>query len=105
MRTSPVVLLLLAAGCTKPAAVAAPAQVPAPVPAAVTCGDAGVLLRGTVDDQRQAGPAKEAVIARTCKYEQWPAEVLQCVGEQAEAKPCLDKLAPVQRTAYDEALA
>ena len=108
MRTSPVVLLLLAAGCTKPATVAAPAArppAPAPGPAAVTCGDAGVLLRGTVDDQRQAGPAKEAVIARTCKYEQWPAEVLQCVGEQAEAKPCLDKLAPVQRTAYDEALA
>jgi hypothetical protein len=109
MRTPPGVLLLLAAGCAKPATVAGPAAPPppaaVPVPAAVTCGDAGVLLRGTVDDQKQAGPAKEAAIARTCKYERWPLEVLQCVGEKPEAKPCLDQLAPAQRTAYDEALA
>jgi hypothetical protein len=108
MRTPPVVLLLVAAGCTKPATVAAPVApppAPAPVPAAVTCGDAGVLLRGSVDDQRQAGPAKEAAIARTCKYEQWPAEVLACVGEKPDAKPCLEKLTPAQRTAYDQALA
>jgi len=108
MRTSPVVLLLLAAGCAKPAPVAAPKPAappaPAPPPAAVTCGDAGVLLRGTVDDQKQAGPAKEAAIARTCKAEKWSAEILACVGEQPAARPCLDKLAPAQRTAYDQAL-
>ncbi|HWO21988.1 MAG TPA: hypothetical protein VNO30_24670 [Kofleriaceae bacterium] len=108
MRALPVVLLLLAAGCTRPAPVAAPAAppapAPAPAPAAVTCGDAGVLLRGTVDDQRQAGPAKEAAIARTCKYEQWSAELLQCVGGEVDAKACLDKLTPEQRTAYDQEL-
>ncbi len=109
MRTPPVVLLLLVAGCTKPAPVApaapaAPAPAPAPKPAAVTCADAGVLLRGTVDDQKQAGPAKEAAIARTCRAEKWPAEVLGCVGDKPLARPCLDKLTPPQRTAYDEAL-
>ena len=109
MRTSPVVLLLLAAGCTKPATVAAPAApplqaAPAPAPAPVTCGDAGVLLRGNVDDQKQAGPAKEAAIARTCRLEKWAAEVLACVGEKPAAKPCLDKLTPAQRSAYDQGL-
>ena len=107
MRT-PVVLLLLAAGCTKPAPVVAPAApppAPAPKPVAVTCGDAGVLLRGTVDDQKQAGPAKEAAIARTCKYEKWSAEILACVGEKPAAKPCLDKLTSSQREAYDKELA
>jgi hypothetical protein len=106
MRTPPVVLLLLAAGCAKPAPVAAPAAPrPAPPrPAAVSCGDAGVLLRGSVDDQRQAGPAKEAAIARTCKLEKWPAEVLACVGGEPQARPCLDKLSAPQRAAYDQAL-
>src|SRR5687767_8510725 len=103
MRTPPVVLLLLAAGCTKPAPVTGPtaplAAPAAPQPAAVTCGDAGVLLRGSVDDQKQAGPAKEAAIARTCKLEQWPAEVLRCIGEQPQARPCLDKLEVDQRRA------
>ena len=108
MRTPPVVLLLLA-GCTKPAPVAAPAApvqraAPPPAPAAVTCGDAGVLLRGNVDDQKQAGPAKEAAIARTCRLEKWAAEVLACVGERPAAKPCLDKLTPAQRGAYDQSL-
>ena len=110
MRTPLVVLLLLAAGCTKPAPVAAPAApvqpaAPPPTPAAVTCADAGVLLRGNVDDQRQAGPAKEAAIARTCRFEQWAPEVLACVGERPAAKPCLDKLSSAQRTAYDQSLA
>ncbi len=107
MRTSPVVLLLLAAACTKPAPVVAPVApppAPPPRPAAVSCADAGVLLRGIVDDQRQAGPAKEAVIARTCKQEKWSPEVLGCVGDKPEAKPCLEKLTEAQRTAYDEAL-
>jgi hypothetical protein len=109
MRT-PLVVLLLLAGCTKPAPVAAPAApvqpaAPPPAPAAVTCGDAGVLLRGNVDDQRQAGPAKEAAIARTCRFGQWAAEVLACVGERPAAKPCLDKLTSAQRTAYDQSLA
>ena len=107
MRPPPVVLLLLAAGCAKPAPVVAPTApppAPAPRPAAITCGDAGVLLRGSVDDQKQAGPAKEAAIARTCKVEQWPVEVLACVGEKPEAKPCLGKLTAPQRTAYDQAL-
>ncbi|HWU90647.1 MAG TPA: hypothetical protein VN253_25450 [Kofleriaceae bacterium] len=107
-------LLLLAAGCTRSAPALAPAQAqpqqPPPGPAAaapapVTCGDAGVLLRGTVEDQKQAGPAKEAAIAHTCRFEKWPAEVLQCIGGRAEARPCLDKLSADQRDAYDKALA
>jgi len=105
MRT--LVVLLLLAACAKPAPVVAPTApppAPAPPPAAVTCGDAGVLLRGTVDDQRQAGPAKEAAIARTCRFEKWSAEVLACMGELAQAKPCLEKLSAPQRTAYDQAL-
>jgi hypothetical protein len=110
MRTSLLgVVLLLVAGCAKSAPVAAPVAAappaPAPKPAAVTCGDAGVLLRGTVDDQKQAGPAKEAAIAHTCKLEKWSAELLRCVGEKPQAKPCLEKLTPAQRSAYDQALA
>jgi hypothetical protein len=109
MRTPPVVLLLLAAGCTKPVSVTAPTPPPAaaaavPRPAEVTCGDAGVMLRGSVDDQKQAGPAKEAAIARTCKLEKWSADVLGCVGEKPQAGPCLEKLTAAQRTAYGEAL-
>jgi hypothetical protein len=108
MRLPPAVALLLAAGCARPAPVAAPAApppaTPAPGPAPVTCADAGVLLRGNVDDQKQAGPAKEAAIARTCRFEQWGPEVLRCVGEQPAAKPCLEKLTPPQRGAYDKAL-
>lgn len=110
MRTSPAVLLLLVAGCAKPAPVPAPAApkpaVPAPVaaPAAVTCADAGVLMRGGVDDQKQAGPAKEAAIARTCRLEKWTPAVLKCVGEKPQARACLSELAPSQRTAYEEAL-
>jgi hypothetical protein len=70
----------------------------------VTCGDAGVILRGTVEDQKQAGPAKDAAIARTCRLEKWSAEVLQCVGSRALARPCLDKLTPEQREAYNQSL-
>ena len=111
MRMLPV-FLLLAAGCAKstPAAVPVPAQPPSSpsvavsAPAPVTCGDAGVLLRGTVEDQKQAGPAKEAAIARTCRFEKWPPAVLQCIGGQAQAKPCLAKLSPDQRGSYDKAL-
>src|SRR5262249_28759526 len=107
MRTPPV-LLLLAAACAKPVPVVAPVAPPAaapPVrPAAVTRGDAGVLLRGNVDDQKAAGPAKEAVIARTCRAQQWPAEVLACIGGKPQARPCLDRLTGVQKTAYDQAL-
>jgi hypothetical protein len=106
-------LLLLAAGCAKPAPVAAPAPPAPPPPAAlaavtpapVTCGDVGVILRGNVEDQKQAGPAKEAAIARTCKLEKWSPELLACVGGQAQARPCLGKLTPAQRDAYDKALA
>jgi hypothetical protein len=108
MRTPLVVFLLLAAGCTKPAPVAPappkPAPAAAPRPAQVTCADAGVLLRGMVDDQKQAGPAKEAIIARTCRHEKWSAEVLGCVGDSPDARSCLARLTPAQRTAYDDAL-
>ena len=112
VRLLPVVLLLLAAGCAKSTPAAAPAPPPqqlpaaaaAAVPAPMTCGDAGVLLRGTVEDQKQAGPAKEAAIARTCRFEKWSAELLRCIGGQAQARPCLDKLSSDQRAAYDQAL-
>jgi hypothetical protein len=108
MRTPHVVALLLAAGCSRPPPAAGPAAAPAaaaaPQPAAVTCGDAGVLLRGKVDDQKQAGPAKEAAIASTCRREKWSAEMLRCVGERPVAHSCLETLTSEQRAAYDQAL-
>jgi hypothetical protein len=96
------VVLLAACGATPAPAPPAPAKpvvvAPAP-PAAVTCGDAGVILRGRVGDERAAGPMKEEAIAKACLHDKWPAEVLACVGG-ANAKSCLDKLTPAQRKSY-----
>jgi hypothetical protein len=73
-------------------------------PAPVTCGDVGVILRGQVEDDRAAGPMKEAAIAQTCLHEQWPADVRACIGGPAP-KGCLVKLAEAQRVAYHAKLA
>jgi hypothetical protein len=73
-------------------------------PAPVTCGDVGVILRGHVEDDRVAGPMKEAAIAQTCLHEQWPGDVRACIGGPAP-KGCLAKLAEPQRVAYHAKLA
>ena len=97
--------------CGASPAPAPPPPAPKPIvvtptpPAPVTCGDAGVILRGTVDDDREAGPMKEAAIARACLHDQWPAEVLACTGSTPKPKSCLDKLSPAQRKAYRERIA
>jgi hypothetical protein len=70
--------------------VAPPAPKPiAAKPAPVSCGDAGVLLRGKVDDDKLAGPEKEAAIARACLRGKWSEEVLTCIGSAREPKSCL----------------
>ncbi|MCW5806808.1 MAG: hypothetical protein KIT31_30905 [Deltaproteobacteria bacterium] len=107
MRAAALILLTVACG---PKAVAPPVQVaepPAPRsagPAQVTCADAAVLLRGTVED-RVAGTQKEQLITRSCVDDKWPAAVLACVGGQAQAGTCLDQLAEGQRDAYGRRLA
>jgi len=98
------VTVLVTAACGSsappPAPVAAPARVAVAPPAPVTCGDAGVILRGPVADERDAGPAKEAAIARACLHGAWSAEVLACVGTSVTPAACLDQLAAAQRTGY-----
>ena len=95
-------IALAACGATpqpQPAPAAPPKQ-----PAAVSCGDAGVMLRGAVVDTKRAGPAKEAAIASACLFDKWPREVLDCVGRETERQPCLAKLTDAQRTALTKKL-
>ena len=70
----------------------------------MSCGDAGVILRGRVEDAKRAGPAKEAVIASACLLDKWSPEVLACIGGDGAPPSCLDKLDGRQRAAYDKAL-
>lgn len=77
---------------------------PLPPPASVTCADAGVILRGTVEDHRKAGPAKEAAIASVCRFDSWSQQILDCIGGEHEPKKCLDKLSTAQRAALDTKL-
>src|SRR5687768_12145224 len=103
------VLVLVAACGSQPAPPPAPIAPPAPPrvvgpPAPVTCGEVGVLLRGSVKDERNAGPMKEAAIARACLHDKWSREVIDCVGATADPRPCIEKLAKEQRAAYDKKL-
>lgn len=96
-------LALLLVACSAPAAPVKPAAPPVVElgpPAPVTCGDAGVILRGHVEDEHDAGPAKEAAIAQSCLQGAWSEAVLACVGGSTEPKACLDQLADAQRAAY-----
>lgn len=86
-----------------PAAASAPAP-EAAAPAPVTCSDAGVILRGVVDDRHRAGPAKEAAIARSCLLDRWPPDVLACVASNAKPKTCLDALTAEQRETHEARL-
>jgi hypothetical protein len=74
-------------------------------PAAVTCSDAAVILRGNVADERNAGPMKEEAIAKACLFDHWPGEVLECVGSNTQPRTCLDKLGVEQRGAYRKKMA
>ena len=101
-------LVLVVAACGSRAAAPPPSAPPAPAPppiaaaapAPVTCGDAGVILRGAIDDVRDAGPDKEATIARACLHDAWPREVIDCVGSSRTPRDCLARLTPEQTTGY-----
>lgn len=107
-------LVLLVAACGSQAAAPAPKPSPLPPPppaidtsappAAVTCGEVGVLLRGEVSDEREAGPIKEATIANACLHDKWPREVIDCVGSSVSPRGCLAKLTPAQSGAYRKQL-
>lgn len=76
-------------------------------PAPVSCGDAGVILRGRVTDSDHAGPAKEAAIARACLHDRWSPEVLECIGTTpglTGATGCLEHLGPEQRASFQKKL-
>lgn len=79
-------------------------MLPAAKPAAVTCGDAGVILRGSVDDVKKAAPAKEARIASACLHDRWPATVLACIGSEQAPTDCLEQLTDVQRASFHKEL-
>jgi len=101
-------LILIVAACGPAAAppiVARPPAAPPPArPASTSCGDAGVILRGRVDDPRKAGPAKEAVIASACLHDHWDSETLRCIGSAPIPQDCLDKLTEAQRETLDTKL-
>ena len=106
-------LVLLVAACGSQAAAPRPAPTPPPAPIAidtaarpapVTCGDAGVLLRGAVDDERDAGPEKEAAIANACLHHEWSREVIDCVGSSTTPRDCLARLTPAQSALYRKQL-
>ena len=99
--------LVLACGSppAAPTPVVAPVAKPVTALAPVSCGDAGVILRGEVDDDAHAGPEKEAAIARACLRGSWSPEVLACVGTSREPKACLDQLSAPQTAAYHALLA
>ncbi len=68
------------------------------------------MLRGTVDDSRKAGPAKEAAIASACRFDKWSQDILDCIGAIASAdgerhleqsNKCLAMLSTAQRDALD----
>ena len=109
MRSLLVSLALVACGPSprgKVAAVAKPAA-PLPPPAATTCADAGVLLRGPVEnelDNRDAGPTRAAAIEEACGEGKWSAEILHCVADSPDPQPCLDKLSDAQHELYDQKL-
>jgi len=72
-----------------------------------------VVLRGTVDDTRKAGPAKEAAIASACLFDNWSQQILDCIGEISSADvdrhveqsdKCLAMLSTEQRAALDTKL-
>ncbi len=72
-----------------------------------------MVLRGTVDDSRKAGPAKEAAIASACLFDKWSQAILDCVGAIAAAEvdrhteqssKCLALLSTEQRAALDTKL-
>jgi hypothetical protein len=77
---------------------------PKPAPSPVTCGDAGVILRGTVENAKEAGPSKEAAIASACLHDKWPAAMLACVGADAEPESCYDQLEPAQLAGLNKIL-
>jgi hypothetical protein len=94
-------LVVLAACGSAAAPVAAPPQPAKPVPQPVSCGDAGVILRGDVNDTKRAGPAKEAAIASACLHDKWPQEILTCIGQEPTAPvTCLETLTEAQLEGY-----
>jgi hypothetical protein len=106
VRSLVVVMLVACSAPPAPPAAPAPARtvVKAGPPAPVTCGDVGVILRGPVEDDRSAGPMKEAAIAQACLHDQWSAEIRACIGGTPAPKTCLAQLAQAQRVAYQAKL-
>ena len=103
-------MLAVVAACgAQPVQAPVPAKQAKPVttkPAApVTCSDAAVILRGTVADERNAGPMKEEAIAKSCHFDHWSSEMLTCIGSSPKPKTCLDKLSAEQRGSYRRRMA
>jgi hypothetical protein len=84
----------------------APKVAPKPAPpqvAPVSCRDASVILRGPLDDN-EAGRHVEETIERVCRDYKWPADVLECLGSQADTGACLDKLPGDRKLIYENEL-
>lgn len=76
---------------------------PKPPPAPMTCGDAGVILRGPVADPVH-GPTKEALIASACLHDKWSSKALECVGSDVAPTECFVQLDEPQRASLAKLL-
>jgi hypothetical protein len=74
-------------------------------PAAPTCAEIGVILRGDVHvDDTKAGPAREQAIAAACEGDRWAQDVIRCAAQEPHPAACLDRLTAAQRKSYDARL-
>jgi hypothetical protein len=106
MRIALAFALVAACGSTPPAPERVAERPPPWTPAQPTCEEAGILLRGPVDNTRDAaGPAREKAIAEACKHDHWSQGVIACIASSTNANECLNALTAVQHKALDEALA
>ena len=102
-----IALVVLIAACGSSEPVRRTPFAPAPpkaAPAPTTCGDAGVILRGTLENAKESGPTKEPAIASACLHDKWPATVLACIGSAPAPQTCLGELAKPQLAGLDRVL-
>lgn len=51
-----------------------------------------MILRGSVEKPKTAGPAKEAALASACLVDHWSQDVLDCIGREPDGASCLSRL-------------
>jgi hypothetical protein len=95
------IVLIVAAACGSTPAPQAAAPVTNKPPAAPTCAEVGVILRGEVTaSDEAAGPAREQAIRAACEADQWAADVIRCAASTVHPEDCLARLDEKQQASY-----